>query len=513
MIGRNILANAIGGSWSTILYVLIVPIQIRTFGGDAYGLLAFVSTFHIIVGVFDLGLSPTITRELAIDTSPGHRHSRDLVRTLSAGYGAIGVVLGGSLILGADWLVNHWLNLGAFPADSARTVLQLSGLTLMLRWPVSFFSAVIVGRGRFDILNLLKSIAVTYGLLGGALIIVAFRDLVLFAAWITLAALTDVAMYLFACFRVLPGLSLWPRVSRGAIAQVWRFALGMGLVGALSTAIAYSDRLLLSALVPIETLGYYALAHNVMFGLTLAQGFVTSALYPSFAAKHHRGAMDELVSNYNWATQGLVYVCALPIAALTFFGEDILRVWTTAEVAAPAARILSVLAPGFLLNASLAIASTLAVATGHPGIAVRVNLVGLGCYLPLLYLAAQRWGGVGAAAAWLVLNIAYIFWFLPFVQRNIVHQTTRDWIRDNLLPFLVLGTLSFGGARGLLSITGRDGGIATLAVGAAAALTYGLWGLRWLDPALRHELRQRVKRLMMAATRTRPSRAEPASVE
>lgn len=513
MIGRNILANAIGGSWSTILLVLIVPIQIRTFGGDAYGLLAFVASFQLIVGVFDLGLSPTITRELAIDTSPGLRHSRDLLRTLSVGYGAIGVVLGGSLILGADWLVNHWLELGAFPADSARTVLQLSGLTLMLRWPGSFFSAVIAGRGRFDILNLLRSIAVTFGLLGGALVIVAFRDLVLFAAWLTLAALIEVAMYLFACFRLLPGLSLWPRVSRGAIAQVWRFALGMGLVGALSIAIAQSDRLLLSALVPIETLGYYALAQNVMFGLSLAQGFVTSALYPTFAAKHHRGAMDELVSNYNWASQGLVYVYALPIAALTFFGEEILRVWTSAEMAAPAARILIVLAPSFLLNAPLGIVSALAVATGHPGIVLRVQLVSLPFYLPMLYLAVQRWGGVGAAGVGLLLNLSYLFIILSIVHKKIVNQTTKSWIGSNLLPFLALGMFSFGIARGVITITGWHGSFAVFAVSAAAALTYGLWGLRWLDPALRHEIGRLGKRLAMAAARTRPGRAEPASLE
>jgi O-antigen/teichoic acid export membrane protein len=496
VIGRNILANALGGSWFAILSLVIIPIQIRILGVDAYGLLAFIASLQFIFSIFDLGLSPTIAREVAIDTSPDLLHSRALLQTLSVAYGAIGLLLGGILILSAGWLVSNWLNLGLLPPESAKSALQLAGLAIMLRWPVSFLSSVLIGCGRFDILNLLKAGAATFGLLGGSLVILSSENLVVFAAWMVLAAFVEVMLYLVACFRLVPRLTLRPRVSRRSLAKISDFARDVSLISILAIVVTQSDRLLLSRLAPIETLGYYSLAYNVLLGLTLAQGFITSALFPSFAAKQHSGARDELVSDFNWATQGLVYIYTLPIGALTFFGYDILRIWTSAETATNAAQILSILAPGFLLNASLSIAYTLAVATGNTRIVIRANLMALVFFLPILFLAIVRWGGVGAAGAWLLLNLLYFVTLLPPVQEHIAGQSTRSWLRQNLLPFLVLGVLSFGIGRSAITLARWHGDLAIWFVLAVSALMYGLGGLWLLNPALRRQVWISVMRMM-----------------
>jgi O-antigen/teichoic acid export membrane protein len=488
VIGRNILANVFGGSWSLFLSLLIVPLKMRILGVDAFGLLAFIASLQVILGIFDLGLSPTIAREVAIDTSPNLLHSRDLLQTLSAVYGGIGLLLGATLFLGADWLIDHWLKLGTLPVEAARSSLRLGALAIMLSWPVSFYTGVITGRERFDILNAVRTASSTVLQLGSAAVLLVFGNLVAFAAWLAVSSLVEVTLYLVACFRLVPGLSLWPRVSRKAIAQVWHFAMSMSVVRVLAIALTQSDRLLLSRLAPIETLGYYSLALSVLRGLPLVQRFVTSALFPSFAANYVRDAMDKLVSDYNRATQGLVYVCTLPVAAFIFFGEDILRIWISTGTAAPSALILKVLAPGFLLAASVSISSTLAVATGNTGIVIRRNLIGTVLYLPLLYFAITRWGGVGAAAASTVVNLAILFTVLPLVQTRIIGQTTKRWLELNLLPFVAVGIVSFGAARFALVITGWYGDIAVVVICAVATVVYGLWGLRLLYPDVRRML-------------------------
>jgi len=488
VIGRNILANALGGSWFAILTIFIIPIQIKILGVDAYGLLAFIASLQIIFSIFDLGLSPTIAREVATDNSPDLQHSRDLIQTLSFGYAAIGLLLGGALALGAGWLVTHWLNLGALPVDTAKRALQLGGLALMIRWPVSFLAGVIIGRGRFGILNLLKAASATLALFGGALVILASGSLVVFAAWVALAALVEVTLYLVVCYRLIPNLSLRPRVSRPALVQIRHYVLSVSVIGVLGIALSQTDRLLLSTLVPIEILGYYSLAFTLLSGLTLVQGFFTSALLPSFATTFAQDATERLASDHNRATQGLVYVCTLPVAALTFFGEPLLGLWTSAETAAQAARILFVLAPGFLLNVSVAIPYTLALATGHTSIIIRVYSMAFIVYLPMLYFAIVHWGGVGAAVVWLLLNISYLFSLVPLVLNRIVGQTPRYWVGRNLLPFLALGTLVFGVALAVQETLEWRGPFAIVVVCAVASLAYCLLGLRLLDPALRNGL-------------------------
>jgi O-antigen/teichoic acid export membrane protein len=347
---------------------------------------------------------------------------------------------------------------------------------------------VLTGRGRFDMLNALRVGASTVALIGGALVIIAFANLVIYTAWMALAGLLETTLFVVASLRLVPELSLRPRISRAALARVRRFTMSMSLVRVLNIAIRESDRLALSVLAPIETLGYYALAYRVLGGLTIVQGFATTALFPAFAADYERGAMDKLVSDYNRATQGLIFVCTGPIALLMFFGYPILRVWTSADLAAAAAPILTILGPGFLLGMSVAVATTLATASGHTGIVIRRNVVGLAVYLPLLYVAITRWGGIGAAAMWVVINLSFLFTLLPLVQRLIIGQPMRGWLERYLLPYLVIGMVTFGGARVVLAVAGWESDTAMAAASALAAAVYGLWGLRFLDADLRQAL-------------------------
>lgn len=493
MIARNILFNAIGGSWSILLYLLIVPIQLKFLGIDAYGLLAFISTLQVVFSILDFGLSTTLAREVAIDDTPGWRQTRDLLQSLFFAYALIGLCLGALVLVGSGWLVRQWLDLGALPAATASRALQFAGVAIALRWPVSFLSAVLIGRGRFDLLNLLKVCSVTLAVAGGIVVILRTGDLVAFAAWNAATAAIEVGLYLVACFRVTPHLSLRPRISQSALARIWRFARDVGIISVFATILIQSDRLVLSRLEPIDQFGYYTLAYNVLFGVALVQGFITSAMLPAFAASFQRGATEALGRQYFLASQGLVFVCTVPVAAAVFFGGEFLRIWTSAETAASSTRILQVLAPGFLLNAVVAVTSTLAIAAGLTGFIARVNVVALALYLPALTVAIINWGPLGAACAWFVLNLATLVCLLPLVNRLVAGQMPPGWFAQGLLPLMVAGAGAFGLARALLYLAGWGSDIAILAACIVAGLMYGLVGLRLLDASQRERLWQALR--------------------
>ncbi|MFT4039952.1 MAG: oligosaccharide flippase family protein [Thermomicrobiales bacterium] len=490
MIARSILYNLIGGVVTILLYLIVVPIQIRHLGIDAYGLLAFISTVQIIFSICDFGLSTTLAREVAIDTTPELRHTRTLLQSLLLPYALVGMLLGVALIVAAPWLARHWLALGALPVETAQATLQLSGMAIILRWPVSFLSAVLIGRGRFDLLNLLKIIAVIMLVAGGIVVILRTGDLVAFAAWSALTGGIEVTLYLLACFRVLPHFSLRPRVSRTALAQIWQFARDVGIITVLATIILQSDRLMLSRLAPIEQVGYYALAYSIFAGLTLVQGFVTSVLLPAFAAGSQRGETGELTRLFVWASQGLVFMFMPAVAGLVFFGGDFLRVWTSAETAAGSAPLLRIMAPAFLISVTVGITSTLAIATGFTSFIVRVTAVGMVCYLPALYFAIRAWGPLGAACAWLTLNLATALAMAPLVSRLVVGTSWRQWMLRDILPLVIAGAAAFGLAREMLHLAGWNSDTAIGGACLAAGLVYTVVGLRFLNADLRARLWQ-----------------------
>ena len=92
----NVLANYAGTIWSGLVHLLLVPFLVRRLGAEGYGLVGLFATLQAVAQVLDLGLSPTVNRELARAAAQGPpgAASRDLVRTLEWVFGGAGLLIG-----------------------------------------------------------------------------------------------------------------------------------------------------------------------------------------------------------------------------------------------------------------------------------------------------------------------------------------------------------------------------------------------------------------------------------
>ena len=486
MVKRNVIANVLGGTWTAGVTVVLIPVQIHFLGVAAYGLIAFVAAVQVLFSIFDFGLSPTITRELAKDSSPGQQHTYALLRLITPGYALIGALLGAAMYAGAGWLAGHWLQLGGLPADRAVAAIHLAAIAIAMRWPVSFLSGVLAGRQRFDALNIVRASAATINGAGTVAVLMTTGDLVAYMAWTVVAAVIEVVAYLAVVTNVLPG-AVMRRAAGPIEGSVWAFARGMTAVNLLTMILTQSDRLLISKLLSLQVLGYYALAYNVLYGLTLIQNFVTSALFPAFVTSVSRVAPAELRDRYSKATQLLMYAYNLPIWLLVFFGRDVLALATPGSVADRAAPILAVLAGGFLLNAAASLAYTAAVAGGNTQLPIRTNVVAVLFYVPVLSILTIRFGAMGAAVAWIVLNAYYVPTLVRIVHREILDLPILRWLTSHVLTFVGVGAVAFGAAKVVSNVVGGDA-VHAIAFAAIAAVGYAIAGFALLNADLRIEL-------------------------
>lgn len=499
MLKQNVLANVLGGLWTAGLSLLIIPVQVHFLGVEAYGLIAFLASLQILASVFDLGLSPAITRQVAMDTSSDHGRSAAVVRAVSKLYWPVGLVLGAALFLAAPGIAAHWLNLGSIPVPTGTRAIQLGALALAIRWPVSFYAGVIAGRQRFAPLNAVKAGAAAVTLLGGVAVILVTRSLLAYMTWLPVAALLEVAAYTVLSARVVP----WLRPGAGAEqgAPIWRFATGMNAITILSMVLTQSDRLLISKLLPVAVLGYYALAYNVVYGLTLIPSFATTALFPAFVESHSSQGLEALRSRYLTSTQVLLYAYNLPIWLLAFFGGDLLALVTSPATAQRAAPLLALLGIGFLFNAASSLAYTVSIGTGNTRLPVVVNVAAVILYVPALTAAVLLWGGTGAAIAWLVLNALYIPTLLRIVHRQILGISTLRWLATTLLPFVLLAVVTLGGARLFQLASGWTAEPVPLIAAAAGAAVYVAAGFWLLRAPVRTEIVHSLGALPLAAQR------------
>jgi hypothetical protein len=62
---HGLLANFAGSGWSALMQLVCVPLYVKFMGVESYGLIGFYLVFQAMTQVLDLGLSPTLNREMA----------------------------------------------------------------------------------------------------------------------------------------------------------------------------------------------------------------------------------------------------------------------------------------------------------------------------------------------------------------------------------------------------------------------------------------------------------------
>jgi len=491
MLKRNVLANFAGGIWTACLTLLVTPIQIHLLGIEAYGVIGFIATLQIVVGVLDLGLSSTLTREIAADHSAGWGGSQTLLRTATSVYWSFAALIGVGLYLSSGALARRWFNPGTFDLTTLTQAVEAAAIYLALRWPIALYTGVLAGTQRMDVLNVIKVASVSARLLGGIVVLLIWRDLIAFLAWTVVSAMLEVVLYVFTAHRVMPSLRWRPGFSVAAVRAVAGFSSQLGLISILGVGLSQVDRLMISKMLPLDQLGYYSLAYTAATAISLVISSLSAALMPSFAASHGAGARDALIARYRSANEIMLYVTGLVLFSLAFFGRPLLSLWVSAPAAAQAWLPLAMLACGFWLSAAVSNPYTLCIASRKAHGPLIITIVTGTFYVPLMYWAILRWGIVGAAFAWVVLNVSYVATYIPYVHRSLVRIPVWPWFSRLLFPFAALGVATFGAARLLLFVAAPAAGAwAAVVALALAAATYTAVGYLLLDPSVRRMLRQ-----------------------
>ena len=487
-IRRNIVSNLLGGLWITALTLVITPLQVNLLGIEAYGLIGFIATLQIVFTMFDLGLSSTVTRQIASDRSPGHRDSSDLLRTATTIYWGFAVIVGASLAALSGFIAGHWFKTYALSSADVEHGLYAITLFLAARWPVALYSGVLSGLQRMDVLNIVKTATSSLRLIGGICVLLMWPDLTLFLWWTAANAVVEVFAYIVVCRRTSALVSRHFGFSLSALKAVWGFSLSVSAISILALLISQFDRLMLSKMLSLNDLGYYTLAYNTASAISLVISAISSAMLPSFAAAHSQGVPGVLGRRYEQANRVLLFIIGLAVFPLVFFGDVVLTAWVGPAASAGASRSLALLAIGFWFSGALSNAYSLAVATGNPGLPLKLSALSALPYACGLYLLVLTHGIDGAALAWMLLNAAYIVILVPAVHRRLLSTTTRQWLLQAALPFAVLGVTAFALPRlaaNHLGGTSAAGMLIALVVGIVA---YGVAGYRLLGPNIQAEL-------------------------
>jgi O-antigen/teichoic acid export membrane protein len=118
-----------------------------------------------------------------------------------------------------------------------------------------------------------------------------------------------------------------------------------------------------------------------------------------------------------------------------FYGESVLHLWTgSADVAAAAASILKLLVMGSVFAGLSNLPYSLQLAYGNPRLSLTLTALGLCVYAPALWIAANAFGALGAAWAWMGLHLTLLLTGVHLMHRTMLAGEEATWYLRDVIP-------------------------------------------------------------------------------
>jgi O-antigen/teichoic acid export membrane protein len=415
----------------------------------------------------------------------------DLLRTLEIIYWLIGIAIGVTMAALAPAIAAYWLKPQQLSVETATQALAMMGIAIAFQWPRALYGGGLMGLQRQVAFNLLSSITGTVNNLGGVLVLwLVSPTIQAYVAWFMAISLVDTLLTGLLLWRSLPKAPARPTFSGQVLAGIWRFAAGMTGISVISIILTQLDKMILVKILPLDAFGYYSLASRVAGGLSYLTSPVCAAFFPRFSQLVTRNDTQELARLYHRACQLMSVLIMPPAAVLTLFSYELLLVWTQdRSIAENGHLVLSLLTVGTALNAVASLPHVLQLAYGWTRLALVGNTAAALLLVPLIYFMSVKYGGVGAAIVWVILNALYIGVVVTLMHRRLLRGELWRWYRHDIGQPL-LATATIGSLWYLLIPTSESGwltvpelmlaSIAMFAAAVVAAPEIRSLTIRWL---------------------------------
>jgi O-antigen/teichoic acid export membrane protein len=479
-----------------LIGIVSAPIYLWLLGAEGYGLFGFYVVLQSWMILFDLGLTPTVARQL----------SRYRAGVLDAGaatglwkaaeilFWIGGVAVAVIFFLASGWVARHWLGPSRLTPGQINLALQVAGCMMAGRWMAALYQNALVGLERQSSANLILLVgallrpAVTVA----ALLFIAKSPVTFFAAQ-SAVTVAEAAAYRLLLFRTMP------RAPPGQ-APRWRllsnqlgFAAGIAVSAAITTMINQSDKLALSHVLPLAEFGIFSLVVSICSGIALVVPPFAQAFQPRLTTLLAQRRREEFVHVYRLALALIIALAAGTAGTIAAEPQLVLYAWTgSRQIAHHLGLVLSLYALGAGINAVLFAPFVLQYACGRIRLHVIGNVLFGAVWIPLAVWAAYAFGPIGTAVVWLAGNLLFLIIWAPLVHRRLLSSEERRGIgRRSWLSVAVLGAVLAAtrlidandiGRLGALGLLASIGAVVT-AVGLVSSRDLRDYARLWLSRA------------------------------
>jgi O-antigen/teichoic acid export membrane protein len=447
MTQKNILVNYLGNAWTALMGFIFIPIYISYLGIESYGLIGLFIILQGLLSLLDMGLSPTLNREMARFRAGVHTPESigNLLRSVEIVYLLVAVFIFSLIFSGSSFIASDWLKIQNLEMNMVIQALKLMGLILAIRWIGIIYRSAITGlQEHVWLTTCMVFFATIRGI--GAIVVLEFISPTIQAFFIFQAAvvLTEVIVLVLKTKLLLPKPKEPVHFSVESLKHVWKFAGGMMLITFLATLLTQVDKVLLSTLLPLAEFGYFSIAVTIAGILSLLIAPIDRVAFPHFTQLISARNKKEYISQYHKFSQLMTIMIVPATLILSFFSKEVVFLWSHNEVLTNSvAPIMSIWVIGTALNGIMHMPYVAQLSYGWSRLTIVVNAFSIIVIIPLLFYLVPLYGALSAAWIWVGINVGYVLVSITYMHKKILKKEKWEWyINDLFIPtFLSLAVV------------------------------------------------------------------------
>jgi O-antigen/teichoic acid export membrane protein len=442
----NASANFVGLAYTTIIGIIVLPLYLQYLGAEAFGLVGFFIVLQTWMQLFDLGLSPVLSRQTAASRGQnvGHLELRRLLRSLEVIIFGFAVIIFAGIVTGSSWITLTWLNVTSLDSAQVADCIVLMGATIGFRFFSTLYRSGIQGMEHQVGLNIANIILVTFKYIG-ALLLLHFVtvDIRSFFVYQLLVGVLETSVLATMFYRLVPSSEkVGIRLFWDTLKPVLPFAGGIAYATVIWVMVTQLDKLILSNVLPLAEYGYFALVAIVATGIIQIGSPISQAILPRMTYLLSQGKEQDMLGLYRQSTQ-LMSVIMLPLTGMVaLFSTELLYAWTGDKEAAEwAGPILLWFALGNGILVISAFQYYLQYAHGKLRMHVIYITIAASVQIPAIIYVAYEYGAYGVAQTWFLLRlIDFIIW-TPIVHRKFAPGIHWPWLIKDVGPSLAMTSI------------------------------------------------------------------------
>jgi|TARA_B110000971_G_scaffold221353_1_gene268132 O-antigen/teichoic acid export membrane protein len=438
-IKRNIIANYLGQALTGFMALAFLPLYIEYLGMEAYGLIGFFVVMQGLLMLLDIGMTPTLNREMARFTAGAYspQRIRELLRSLELICCGVAVVVMVGMWSVSRYLATDWLKTESLSIDTITHALIVMAFVVGMRLCEGIYRGSLYGLEQQVWYNTAYTL-LTVLRYGGALAILEWvsASIEAFFIWQAVVSFLTIIVFALRVYHVLPLVNMRVRFSYESLKSVSQFAGGMMSIAVLTMILLQIDKVLLTRLLPLNEFGYYALAATAASIIYMIVIPVTQAAYPRMVKLSAPESSSDLAAVYHQITQLVVVLIAPAAMLIYFFSGGIIFMWSgNLDLVNNSAPLLSIIVIGSFFSSLSYLPYQIQIAHGWVSLLIKINAVIVFLFTYLIVIVVPHYGAVGAAWVWVAANIGYVVVSTQFMHHKLLPSEKWVWcFRDIMLP-------------------------------------------------------------------------------